>query len=239
MGNKNYQFGCLLLETPIKNWFEVFDMLDLSDVYKTDLEGFGLEYQPHTTIQYGFDANTNVGKIKQIIHSLPFVIELKLTKISVFERDDFDVLIFTVESDMLVRLNKLFAKYFNCKKIHKEYNPHITITYLKKGTGKKYVKNLKTPITIQSKNFIYSHPSSEKEKISIETNNIIYENKDKKVKTIEQELFEYIDGMPESDNILPIMKGASTVKVKKDAILGGGKIYSQGNINAFKIKKKK
>ena len=48
----DYDFGCLMVNVPIKNWDDVLALIDPEDVY--DEPGYGLESEPHITVLYGF-----------------------------------------------------------------------------------------------------------------------------------------------------------------------------------------
>jgi 2'-5' RNA ligase len=64
--------------------------------------------------------------------------EVKLTNVSIFDNDDYDVLKIEVESDALNKLNQAISDNLDCTDTHPTYNPHVTVAYLKKGRGKKY-----------------------------------------------------------------------------------------------------
>lgn len=93
---------------------------------------FGRELECHATIKYGFFPDLNELDVRQIIkEQSQFVI--RLTAISKFENELFDVIKFDVESPVLTRLNENACKYPNDDK-YPTYHPHMTIAYVKKGT---------------------------------------------------------------------------------------------------------
>jgi 2'-5' RNA ligase len=75
---------------------------------------------------------------------------------SLFENDEYDVLKFNVISNDLAKLNKLMKGNFEYTSNYPNYIPHLTIAYLKKGEGKKYIKNMETLEIENINNFIYS-----------------------------------------------------------------------------------
>ena len=49
-----------------------------------------------------------------------------------------------------------------------KYHPHMTVAYLKKGMGKKYIEKLdSTKKELKPMYIIYSHPSGKKTKINL------------------------------------------------------------------------
>lgn len=59
---------------------------------------------------------------------------------NVFENEEYDVLYFSVETgnNLLGKANELLRTLPH-ESMYKDYIPHATIAYLKKGMGKKYV----------------------------------------------------------------------------------------------------
>lgn len=167
------EYGCLMLDFPIKNWKNITDIIKKEDVY--DVPGYGIEDKPHTTALFGFiDEKTNPKDVEKATRKIlegKKKIEAKLKELSLFKNKDFDVLKFDIESDDLHDLNKALRKEFEYKNDHPDYHPHMTIAYLKPGTGEKYVKKLKKPIAFESGRFTYSYPPNEKHIFSIRNNN--------------------------------------------------------------------
>ena len=66
--------------------------------------------------------------------------ECKLGKIDIFTKNNkFDVLIVSVDCDDLHRLNHKMRREVESTESYPVYVPHVTICYLKKGMGHKYV----------------------------------------------------------------------------------------------------
>lgn len=67
-------------------------------------------------------------------------IHVTLGKLSLFRNPDADVLILSVQSPQLETLHERLGILPN-ETTHKDYKPHLTIAYLKPGTGQKYVES--------------------------------------------------------------------------------------------------
>ena len=52
--DKEYDYGCLMLKTPMENWNKWLSFIDKEDIYNDETGTYGLEYEPHITILYGF-----------------------------------------------------------------------------------------------------------------------------------------------------------------------------------------
>jgi 2'-5' RNA ligase len=99
----------------------------------------GRETEPHITCKYGI----NEGISKPLIHLLTNFGKVKATlgQTSIFEGED-DVLKIDVISADIRRLNSAIVQ--NIKTIDKfgsNFQPHLTIAYMKKGTAEPYIKN--------------------------------------------------------------------------------------------------
>lgn len=100
-------------------------------------DSYGREEEPHVTVRYGLETD-NPADLKEL-GSLP-PITVKTGKVSIFETDKYDVVKVDVESDSLTEANKKVGEIAEVPgETFKEYTPHITIAYVKKGEGKKYV----------------------------------------------------------------------------------------------------
>jgi hypothetical protein len=136
-------YACLMLDLSfLKDEFQKLQTtICPCEIY--DLEpGHGVENEPHITIKYGLHDQ----QFSTILSKIKFQpITFKLTKISLFENDKYDVLKFDVKSKQLHDLNKFISNNFDCTDSYPTYHPHSTIAYLLPGKGKYYTK-LKTNI---------------------------------------------------------------------------------------------
>lgn len=99
-------------------------------------EDYGRETQPHVTVLYGLTQHDPKKAAKFVEQFGP--ITVTLGKTSLFENEKYDVLKVEVEGADLRKLNAQLRKLPNENKFP-DYKPHMTIAYLKKGEGKKYV----------------------------------------------------------------------------------------------------
>ena len=98
-----------------------------------------LQSWPHVTLFYPLHNTNDLDPIKDSLFSP----EVKLVSIFNFELDDKDVLMISVESEDLHSMHNIIESHVDHpEKTFKDYNPHITIAELKKGTSKKYVRRL-------------------------------------------------------------------------------------------------
>ena len=143
--NKKYDYSSLLIELPDLITDDVicwgFDnvsndslFLDLNDT------SFGREDDPHITLIYGIHTE-NLKEVSDLFDDEK-EFECKLGKLDLFTKNDkFDVLIASVDCEDLHRLNSKMRKYLEATESYPVYVPHVTICYLRKGQGKKYIDN--------------------------------------------------------------------------------------------------
>lgn len=131
---KNY--GCLL--APVHGslrdeMLRFANSIPHEELYDAD----GVEESPHLTLRYGLmteDGDAVMNSVSSL-GSLRF----NPSSIKVFEQDDCDVLYVSCQDESCAR------KWFDKTACHKhskpthEYTPHLTLAYLKKGEGAKYV----------------------------------------------------------------------------------------------------
>ena len=167
-GDTDYKLGCLMVQlNDLPQWDKVTELIKPEDVYNEP--GYGLEDEPHTTALYGFEKDVKVQDVKDIISKFlkdKDAISLKATGLSIFENKDYDVLKFDVDSSDLHKLNSKLKKLPN-KNDFPNYHPHVTVGYLKSGTGKKYTKKFKKPISLTSNSFKYTWPPKNTEFFTI------------------------------------------------------------------------
>lgn len=109
---------------------------DPSDNYKAAQTG--REYEPHVTVLYGLSNELTAEQLKNALKDVP-PIEIALGKTSIFENEKYDVLKVDIVSDQLHKVNKLLQDKFDTPgQTFKDYKPHATIAYMKKGEASKY-----------------------------------------------------------------------------------------------------
>lgn len=103
---------------------------------------YGRELEPHITIKWGLTTN-DPNEVENIMDGNVKPFQIVFGKMSIFSEDDqpYDVLKVDMDAgDNLNKLHKLFSELDN-EDSHPEYIPHMTVAYVKKGEGKKYVGN--------------------------------------------------------------------------------------------------
>jgi len=125
---------------------------------------YGVEDEPHITLLWGIHTK-NVEKVTTALEGQKGGV-VKLGKIGMFENEEYDVLKVDIISYSLRRLNGELKANLKHASTHSEYNPHITLAYLKCGNAEKYIKD---------KRF---------ENLKFEFEEVIFEDKEDKSTTI-------------------------------------------------------
>lgn len=106
-----------------------------------DLAEKGREDDPHITVLYGIHDPGAVDAIgDMLLGQKPIICTLRRT--SVFEHDDCDVVKLNVDSPELHELRYRIEQAIDNTQTFPHYQPHVTLAYVKKGLGKKYVDML-------------------------------------------------------------------------------------------------
>lgn len=107
-----------------------------------DWEG-GRESNPHVTIKYGLHDSTpdNLIELLESESSPISSITLTLGDLDIFEADTYDVLYAQVISQDLVKLSGVITSGLEVTNTQPTYTPHVTIAYIAKGAGARYVGN--------------------------------------------------------------------------------------------------
>lgn len=91
---------------------------------------------PHITVRWGFYTQ-DVNDIRRVLGSTkPFSV-VQFTGPQIFALPDSDVLVCRVISPQLDRLYHTLGRV-PCETTHPDYNPHVTVAYLRRGHGKFY-----------------------------------------------------------------------------------------------------
>lgn len=158
------EYGCVLaiLEVP-KGFKKIFSIIN-----KDDLAEDGIEEETHVTIAYGLHTDVQTGKVRKVLEGIDLR-EIEVLGASLFENET-DVLKLDVKiTDGLLLIRDKILTLNNTQKF-KEYLPHITIAYLKSGTGKKYIpSNPHFNFKMKVKDLIYSYPGKNKKEIIYES----------------------------------------------------------------------
>ena len=158
-----HKWGCVMIEFPISNWNEITSMISPNDVYEEPGDTtHGIEDTPHVTILYGLHPEVTDENVKEVFDNFKGKIIVEVEGIDIFENPKFDVVKFNVKkTDSLQYLHDELSKFPNSNE-YPDYKPHITVAYVKPGTGKKYV-NPEYKYKVQNVDkVVYSKPSGEK-----------------------------------------------------------------------------
>jgi hypothetical protein len=117
---------------------------------------FGYDTEPHVTLKYGFEPDLGKMNVAKILQGMkPFNIILKA--LNLFENDKFDVVKFEVQKcPILTELRRRCDGYPNSDS-YPDYNPHMTLAYVKKGSFPHIKENLNIALPITR--FKYSGPN--------------------------------------------------------------------------------
>lgn len=150
-----------MVRVAIGRWEDLLSQIDKEDIYKPDNPNYGLEHHPHITVLFGLEDNVTGKELKKILKNekQPKAV---VTALDCFFPEDFDVVKFSVKSEDLKRLHDLVADKFPFKSFHKDYHPHITLAYVKKGKAKKYELKLKEPVEVRIVGWEFSDKNKNK-----------------------------------------------------------------------------
>lgn len=173
--SSGYEYGCVMVEVPVKNWKEITSYIDPEDVYTGGDDTHSIQENPHLTLLYGLHKEVTTEMIKSVFDNFTDNINIVVDGIDIFENEDYDVVKFNVKADgALQYLHDELSKFPNSNSFP-DYKPHITIAYVKKGSGKKYIKpEYKYEVKNVDK-ITYSMPSGEKVKFNYKINESVWD----------------------------------------------------------------
>lgn len=158
------KYGCVMLFADIPDWNKlvrrVIKEKDLYDPIEEPGE-YGYENNPHITIIYGLHEDEILDKstIYNIIQEIPEM-TISVKEIGVFDNTKsdkpYDVIKFDVDpTKTLLKFRDKFLELPNTQSF-KEYHPHMTIGYVRKGEGSKHKRILKTPLKFKFSKGVFS-----------------------------------------------------------------------------------
>lgn len=159
--SKEERYGCVMLKANISNWKKHLELIEKEDLYDNKEHDYGYSDEPHITILYGIHHDeVDLKEVYEEIKNLKPV-EVTINKMGMFENDDYDVIKYDIPTnDKLSKYRKIFEEFPNTQTF-KDYKPHMTIAYVKKGEGKKYVEKIK-PFKVKFNVGFYSSPEYDK-----------------------------------------------------------------------------
>jgi len=164
-------YGCVMMEpSKIKGWKENhLDGIEEDDVYiKPSDDSYGLEEQPHITVLYGIhEDEIDPSVIVDMMEQKMKPIKVQITEIDIFENPEYDVVKYNVPvTPELQAYRDMFIESFPNTQTFPDYHPHMTIAYVKPGTGKKYKKILNEPFDVRFVKGVYSyHKDGQKDEL--------------------------------------------------------------------------
>lgn len=120
----------------IQEWSREF--IPDSHLYHSDDDTHGRRPDSHVTVLYGLESD-NSGDVAEKLKGFG-PISFNLGKISTFECEKYDVVIIEVDGERLHKANSILRELPN-QNTFPDYKPHVTIAYVKKGLGSKYLGN--------------------------------------------------------------------------------------------------
>lgn len=161
-------WGCAMLYANVPDWKKLTRrIVRKEDLYEAPDDDYGFDDNPHITLLWGIhnDEIIDKGIIHNMLQEIPRM-KLKTRKIEIFPGDEtkfYDVVKFTIEpTDKLLEIRKQFEEELPNTQTYPDYNPHVTIAYVEKGEGMKYVRELERPITFTFDRGVYSEPNYRK-----------------------------------------------------------------------------
>lgn len=144
MKNVNYDFSSVHIDLPKSLSQEILawgkeNIID-DDIFVSQSDpSFGREDEIHSTVLYGIHSSKSDQVKKLASDQKP--INAKLGNIEIFDNPpNFDVVVIKVISEDMKRLNKIFSDNIAHTNKYKNFRPHVTIAYVKKGKGYKHRK---------------------------------------------------------------------------------------------------
>jgi hypothetical protein len=135
-----YAYGCVMVDYKFENWSSLLDSINTEDIYKVEGKNYGLQPRPHLTLLYGIHDTVTDEQIQNCFQDTTEEdFKVKISGVSLFENPEFDVVkLEVVKTPILEEVNKKLSELPNSNQFP-EYKPHITIAYVKKGLGQKYI----------------------------------------------------------------------------------------------------
>ena len=138
--SNDHEYGCLMIHPDIDNQNKITSLIDKDDLYQPNNPNYGIQNNPHVTILYGLHSDVKFDDIRNIIDDYNSPIDIEIDGIGVFNNEEFDVVKLNVKSDSLHELNKKISEFPHTTD-YPDYNPHMTIAYVKPGLGNKYLSD--------------------------------------------------------------------------------------------------
>lgn len=134
-----YDYGCVMIYPKVENWKEIISTISNDDVYNPSDPTYGIESSPHITLLYGLHSNVTKEDVENALNKFKGKdIDISINGIGKFDDDKFSVVKLNVDSPLLHEINKELKKLPHTND-YPDYNPHMTIAYVKPGSADKYL----------------------------------------------------------------------------------------------------
>lgn len=146
--DKKHEFGCVMLFFDFPQIQEIHTQIDNNDLYIDEEDpSFGLETDPHCILLYGLHDIVTTKEVEKLLKNDQWKQPFVGYNISLFDNPNYDVLkldIYTKNKSSVIlrRANKILSS-LPSEESQYDYHPHMTIAYVKKGMGQKYVEKFK------------------------------------------------------------------------------------------------
>jgi len=109
--------------------YQLQNQIDSSNLYYENGQ-FGLEQDSHITVCYGLVHESDYFKLRRLIKNFG-TIDVTYGGVSKFVSDNYDVIKIDIISEKLHELNSLIRNNFEVKTSFPDYQPHMTVAYVK------------------------------------------------------------------------------------------------------------
>lgn len=167
-------YGCVMLFAHVPDWHKlVRRLVREEDIYEAPDDDYGFEDNPHITLLWGIHDDAIIDKsiIYNMIAEIP-TLKFSVNEINIFSNDDspYDVVKFDIKpTKKLLDLREQFESDLPNTQTFPDYNPHMTIAYVKKGMGAKYRRILKKALKFKFTQGVYSDPNYRKVYIDLKS----------------------------------------------------------------------
>jgi 2'-5' RNA ligase len=137
---EDHSYSCVMVPIPdeLKSQLKAWSFENITDTLLfTEEEDQGRELDFHVTVKYGLIEAVPSDDLRIFaLKTKPFTVSLG--RITIFENERFDVVKLDIQSDGLLKLNKLVRSLSNEDK-YPDYQPHCTLAYVYKGEGHRFL----------------------------------------------------------------------------------------------------
>jgi 2'-5' RNA ligase len=163
----SYSKGCVMayLDSLQPQMKELQSKISEEDIYTEEGDRtFGFEDEPHVTLLYGIHSDeVSDDEVMKIMEEMNWKQMINIGHIGLFENEKYDVLKLEASADWLREANKALCEKLPYSTDFPDYNPHVTVAYLKPGTGKRVVEELGSfDVETAPDKIVYSLPNGEK-----------------------------------------------------------------------------